>query len=149
MKTNKWGKRQKRVMGVDYQKIYNKHRRDMVKQSANVKRPERLISDVETVEFLPGIRLRLSMCFFEREVLATRSSFSKRSTKTIGPTPLQRQRSLQSLIISCGKITLSQDLRCTGEVHPPSWLNLHMQMRLPGNCKLKKQEKRVKILYVY
>jgi len=52
IKTNKWGKRQKRVMGIDYHKIYNKQRKDSKKGplSHAVKRAERLIADVLDIQ---------------------------------------------------------------------------------------------------
>jgi len=50
IKTNKWGKRQRRIFGIDYQKIYNKKQeKDSGKSmlpNQSVKRAERLIADV-------------------------------------------------------------------------------------------------------
>lgn len=45
-------KRQKRIMGVDSQKIYNKPRKESGIRS--LKRSERLISDVLAVEIVPN-----------------------------------------------------------------------------------------------
>uniref|UniRef100_A0A7S2WD06 CRIM domain-containing protein n=1 Tax=Mucochytrium quahogii TaxID=96639 RepID=A0A7S2WD06_9STRA len=58
VKTNKWGKRQRRVFGLDYQKIYNKkQRKDIGKNvlsNSTVKRAERFVADVLTVNYSPS-----------------------------------------------------------------------------------------------
>jgi len=57
IKTNKWSKKQRRILGIDYQKVYNKkpEKDDTKKMNMNVlghnvKRAERLIDDVIRVQ---------------------------------------------------------------------------------------------------
>jgi hypothetical protein len=53
IKTNKWGKRQRRVLGIDNEKIFNKHRVEHGKggklSNLAVKRAERRIADVISI----------------------------------------------------------------------------------------------------
>lgn len=53
-KTNNWGKNQKRIMGVDLQKIYNKPRDPHGGFGQSVKHAERMISDVLTIDLNPN-----------------------------------------------------------------------------------------------
>eukprot|EP00924_Labyrinthula_sp_SR-Ha-C_P005079 snap_masked-scaffold_1-processed-gene-20.39-mRNA-1 protein AED:1.00 eAED:1.00 QI:0/0/0/0/1/1/4/0/536 len=53
IKTNKWGKRQRRVLGIDRQKLYNKIREDDDQTSKKVKKAERLIVNIVDVDFHP------------------------------------------------------------------------------------------------
>lgn len=59
VKTNRWGRRQKRIIGVDLSKIYNKKISDGSKQRrgsvSGVRRAERLITDVKSIEYVEGV----------------------------------------------------------------------------------------------
>lgn len=51
IKTNQWGKKQERIMGIDGEKIYNKN---ATGGSDDVHRPFRLISEVLSIELVPN-----------------------------------------------------------------------------------------------
>ena len=59
VKTNRWGRRQRRIFGVDLSKIYNKKINDATKQrrgsTIGVRRPERPITDVKSIEYVEGV----------------------------------------------------------------------------------------------
>ena len=59
VKINRWGRRQRRIFGVDLSKIYNKKIKDGTKQrlgsTKGVRREERLITDVKSIEYVEGV----------------------------------------------------------------------------------------------
>ena len=54
IKTNKFGKKQQRVMGVDLTKIYNYNKagRSALRRNSTVRTPERLISEIKSIRYL-------------------------------------------------------------------------------------------------
>ena len=59
VKTNRWGRRQRRIFGVDLSKIYNKKIQEGAKQrrgsTTGVRRAERLITDIKSIEYVEGV----------------------------------------------------------------------------------------------